>query len=77
MVKALVERGAIINVIDDHGNTPLHCAVLWGDSEIVQYLIEQGALTHVRNFYGDTPLNTAEIGGREDIVNMLRPHYEL
>lgn len=50
-----VEKGAIINIQDDDGYSPLHDAVRSGDTALVKLLLEKGALTNLTNKYGNNP----------------------
>ncbi|RZC33885.1 Ankyrin repeat domain containing protein, partial [Asbolus verrucosus] len=43
LVKKLVEKGARINVKDNTGNTPLHCALSGRFVDVAKYLIQNGA----------------------------------
>ena len=64
-VKYLVSQGANVNVRNNGGMTPLHCAIAWHPNpmEIVKYLISQGADANATNKFGWTPLH--EAAGRE------------
>ena len=58
IVSSLLERGAILNVADAEGNTPLHLAVLRQNLAVVRRLVKAGAHINAINDRGDTPLNT-------------------
>jgi Ankyrin repeats (3 copies)/Ankyrin repeats (many copies) len=55
MVKSLVDRGANLNIIDQHGRTPLTVAAAHGHHHNVQFLINRGADINLTNSY-ETPL---------------------
>jgi ankyrin repeat protein len=70
MVKLLLEAGADVNAVYEHGRTtslhrgqrratPLHWAVSKGPIDMVKLLLEAGADVNVTNVYGDTPLHMA------------------
>jgi ankyrin repeat protein len=43
VVKLLLERGANIEAMDNHGNTALFSAAALGRTEVVKLLLEKGA----------------------------------
>ncbi|MBQ0167816.1 MAG: ankyrin repeat domain-containing protein [Treponema sp.] len=55
----------------DDGQTPLHMAVIEGQSGIVEYLIEKGAQINAKDISGATPLHEAVRYGRTDIASTL------
>ena len=55
-VVRLLMRGAMINVRDKSGWTPLHRAAARGHTEVVRFLLEQDADIDAVNSSGDTPL---------------------
>lgn len=57
-VPLLIERGAIVNIADHDGNTPLHLVVLRQNFKTVRRLVKAGAHINAINDRGDTPLNT-------------------
>lgn len=58
-VKYLVEeKGANVNQVGSHNDTPLHEAV-WRHIDVVKYLIEQGAEVNSINARKETPLHGA------------------
>jgi len=60
VVKLLVENGADINAVYNHGNTALHKAAYNNRNlEIVKFLVENGADINRANKYGDTALHIA------------------
>ena len=56
VARVLVEAGADINLICEHGRTPLHMAAAWGHLDVVQYLVSRGANTAIRDDLDMTPL---------------------
>jgi len=71
-VKALLEKGAKIDLPDPEGVTPLILAVFNARFDVAKYLIEQGANVNRWDWWGRTPLylavdyNTLPHGGRPD-----------
>jgi len=59
-LEALLDENANINAEDNDGNTPLHTAAEYANSQIVKFLIDKGANTEAKNKDGKTPLNFAE-----------------
>lgn len=71
-VQALVENGAMVNVVDQEGLTPLHIAVRHGNIGIVKYLLESGAVINViENHYGANEMHVAAATGQKDIAAVL------
>lgn len=71
-VRALVESGALINVIDEGGTTPLHIGVGNCNPEMVAYLISKGALPNVKECRRSlTVLQLAAMKGQKDIIDQL------
>ena len=72
-VLRLIRSGMSLDELDEHGMSPLHCAVYGGYLELVQMLISYGADVNIKSRYGDTPIWHAEDDfGLYDIANCLR-----
>lgn len=69
-VKLLVERGADVNVQDEHGNTALQTAVTEGSSGIVEILLDYGANPNIAEPQGGA-LHIAAQQGHVDIAKQL------
>lgn len=70
-VRALLDAGADIDSLDEHGQTALMNAAHRGDARLVQLLIEKGAgLDHVAK-YRLTALMLAVIGHHAEVVRLL------
>ena len=71
-VKALVEKGAKLDLSDPEGVTPLIAAVFNAHFDVAKYLIEKGATVNRWDWWGRSPLylavdyNTLPHGGRPD-----------
>jgi hypothetical protein len=50
-VKALCEKGAVIDTKTPYGQTPLYLAAMNGHEEVVRFLIEKGASTDVKDTF--------------------------
>ena len=73
-VRLLLCRGADVNVRDENGWTPLHCAVYW-NLEYVELLLQSGADFTMKANNGKTAKDLAEEEGHSDIVELLQ-NYE-
>jgi uncharacterized protein len=70
VVKALVDKGADVNALNETGMTALHFAVQRGSDRIVEYLAGKGAKFDVRNKQGKTPRDLAR-GKTADLIARL------
>ncbi|XP_066138713.1 ankyrin-2-like [Euwallacea fornicatus] len=71
-VKTLVIAGRSANIIDNHGNTPLHVAVINNLSEIADFLLTCDDINvNCQNFYGETALFLAGKRGYLNLVEIL------
>lgn len=62
----------IIDALDIYGHSPLHMAVLQGNSAVVTSLTKAGADVNIKSDEGITPLQLAKIKGSADIVKILQ-----
>lgn len=73
--KRLLDQGANVNSIDSNDNnyTPLHCAILKGNTDIVEELLRPKWRVDVnaQNSNGDTALHLAALKEREDFIHLL------
>jgi ankyrin repeat protein len=75
MVKMLVQRGANVNALGNHGRTALYRAALRGYEDIVAFLLNNGAQAGIRDDeQGMTPLMWGCIANRLGVVKKLLPH---
>jgi ankyrin repeat protein len=73
-VRQLVEGGANIDEVDEHGNTALSLANLCEHFEIVMYLVEHGANVARTDSEGTTALHLACVYGNLSVVKYLLAH---
>jgi ankyrin repeat protein len=59
IVKTLVDRGALVRVVDRSGYTALHTAAYWGHADLVGYLLLKGADLMAMDGDGRTPFTEA------------------
>lgn len=74
IVALLIDRGANVNVKDEHGNTPLFFAAGkcgTGSLPMVRAMIARGADVNARCIGGMTPLQQACMSGRPEVVGFL------
>jgi hypothetical protein len=71
LVSTLKSKGFSINEADDYGNSPLHYAILTGNSRYAKYLINQGANLNVKNNQDLSPLHIAVLNNNNDVVKDL------
>ena len=71
-VAVLVGRGAALNYRDrNYGNTALHLAAVYGQTEVGLLLLHSGSRTTVRNRKGDTAMALAASAQRTAFVRIL------
>ncbi len=72
-VKALITRGAKINVKDKafEGISPLHAAIETGNFEIMQILLAYGAKPNIRDYQKRTPLMMLDEDAEPELVRVL------
>ncbi len=72
LVKLLITRGAKLEIVDDHRNTPLHQAAMMDAAAAAEVLVKAGANRAAKNSAGKTPLELA--ADRENsVVDVLGP----
>ena len=73
MARALITRGANVNVVDKLGMTPLLWAanVDFGDTAMIELLLKSGAKTSARNKDGLTPLELARKHSHTTLIPVL------
>lgn len=57
IVFQLLRNRADVNMVNEHGNTPLHYACFWGYENIAEDLINAGGSITIANKYGDVALD--------------------
>lgn len=72
IIEYLRNQGAMTNVTDNFGRTPLHYAASQGNVEIVSYLVRSGAGVNVVDRNGRTPLDDALEQNHEEVSAFLR-----
>ena len=67
----LIQKGAIVDEIDEDGYTPLLDAAQNGHIEVVRLLVREGANVEATSEGGSTALALAELGGHKDVALFL------
>lgn len=71
----LLNHGANPNIgRDEYGDTVLHNAVTYGETDIVELLLEKGANPFIKDSNGETAYDIAMYSGFSDIIKLLK-HY--
>ena len=70
-VSELLEAGALVDGVDDRGNTPLHAASQGGSLKTVKALLRRGCETNAQNHQGNTPLHYAMAYRYQDVAEYL------
>lgn len=71
LISILKNKGISINETDNNGNTPLHVAILSGESMYARSLINLGADLIVKNKLELSPLHLAVFINNKDMSNLL------
>jgi ankyrin repeat protein len=76
ILKKLLERGAMLNCVDRHGQTCLMHAVLSGHQDVVKLMVDSGADLTACNVYHNTAIDLAlakdlQVRGELEIILFL------
>lgn len=71
LVKAFIDMGIPLDIQDNDGDTPLHCAACCGQLPIVEQLLAAGAQIDPKDHDGDTPLHLAAGSNHSAIATLL------
>jgi ankyrin repeat protein len=69
ILQLLLNHGASVNAVTNHGYTPFHHAARVGHVDILQLLLNHGASVNAVDKYGETPLHHA---ARESHVKCVK-----
>jgi ankyrin repeat protein len=72
----LIEAGALVDLIDTEGRTPLITAAMHGNAQTCRYLMECGAETHLVDRFGMTAKAYAEAHRYQEIAAVISAHEE-
>jgi ankyrin repeat protein len=72
MITTLLEAGALINLTNHSGFTPLHHTGEAGAKDAAALLITKGADLALRNRRSQTPIETAIAFGHSDVAEVMR-----
>lgn len=71
VLNALLERGALLDSENGEGDTPLHCAVVGNQLDLIRLLVARGANKGKANKRGETPLTIAQKNSFTEIISFL------
>jgi Ankyrin repeats (many copies) len=71
LAQLLLGAGANVNATDGDGETALHKAAYYGNSDVIEILLAHGASINATNKMGGTPL---QVAGKPEIAELLRQH---
>lgn len=71
IAKYLIEKGALVDSVDQYGRTALMYSAMYGRDEIVTMLLEAGANPNKMDNYGDTPLSLATDNHQDSAKELL------
>ncbi|HJZ24340.1 MAG TPA: ankyrin repeat domain-containing protein, partial [Candidatus Babeliales bacterium] len=74
VIQLILDKGANINLQDDHDYTPLHLAIEENNSENVKLLLGYGADPKIPNEDDDTALMFAQNKGYSEIASLIEAH---
>ncbi|KAL4634894.1 hypothetical protein GN956_G13936 [Arapaima gigas] len=76
-LRVLVEEGADVNLLDGHGNLPLHLAAREGNRDVVEFLLQRTAEPLRPNLDGRTAYDLAVTHKRVNTARCIQEHSTL
>ena len=70
-IQSRIDKGAVVDSLNEFGDTPLIMAAAYGRTAAAKLLIEKGANVNFVNNVGNTPLSLAALKGDTEIARML------
>ncbi len=70
----LIEAGVSLNMVDEHGETPIFAVARAGRLVMMEQLLSNGASATVVNWHGSTPMHEAAGHGHSECVASLIEH---
>ena len=70
-LKIIKRNPQIIYSEDKYGDTPLHDAAEYGNTEVATLLLDRGADVNARDNYDNTPLHNAVLYGNTEVATLL------
>jgi len=74
LIEEVIARGAVIDIRNIHGQTPLHLAVEHGNLDAISVLLEHDADVNAEDREGATPLQLAGKRNRKRALALLERH---
>lgn len=72
IVDLLIENGADVNSVDENGQTLLHLAVTWDDTELTDFLLDNSLVdVNVQDNVGETAMHLAFLYDHADIAESI------
>jgi uncharacterized protein len=73
VARVLLDRGADVDPVNVHGNTPLFTAVFnsRGDGSVIELLRAHGADPNRKNLHGQTPVGLARLIGDSEVARFF------
>ena len=72
----LIEAGALVDLLDTDGRTPLITAAMHGNTQTCLFLLKCGARTHLVDQFGMTAQAYAEAWTYQEIAAVISAHEE-
>lgn len=72
IIELLLSHGADIDVVNEDGQTPLHCAVINCKPGLVACLLAHGADVNKEQYDGNTPMSLLRVSDIGNIANKMR-----
>lgn len=73
----LLNKQAVLDHVNNAGNTPLHIASSYGNVSVVQLLLNSGASVCIQNNQGQSCLDVAVQSGAGDVALAIARHERL